>query len=278
MTNSKVVTLISAAIGGLAAALAIVLGHPFSAGTQKQVVVRSPGGTTFASQLTATTPLTPREIYERDARGVVAIRATSSGSSQPLSPFGAEPGARQTDTGTGIVLSASGLILTNDHVVERAGTVTVSLDGASGQTRQASVIATDPSHDLALLKISPGGVTLHPLSLANSSTTQVGDPAYAIGNPFGLNWTLTTGVVSALNRQIKAPDEATISHVIQTDAALNPGNSGGPLINAAGAVIGVNSQIASASTSGGQGGSTGVGFAISSNTVKTFLQHAHAGI
>jgi putative serine protease PepD len=140
------------------------------------------------------------------------------------------------------------------------------------------VIATDPSHDLALLKISPSGLTLHPLSLANSSATQVGDPAYAIGNPFGLNWTLTTGVVSAVNRQIKAPDEATISHVIQTDAALNPGNSGGPLINASGAVIGVNSQIASASTSGGQGGSTGVGFAISSNTVKTFLQGAHAGI
>jgi putative serine protease PepD len=277
MTNSKVVTLISAAIGGLAAAIAIVLGHPFSEST-KQVLVRPSGGTTFASQLTATSPLTPREVYERDARGVVAIRATSSAAPQSLSPFGAEQGTRQTDTGTGIVLSTSGLIVTNDHVVERAGTITVSLDGSSGQTRQASVIATDPSHDLALLKISPNGLTLHPLSLANSSATQVGDPAYAIGNPFGLNWTLTTGVVSALNRQIKAPDEATISHVIQTDAALNPGNSGGPLINASGAVIGVNSQIASASTSGGQGGSTGVGFAISSSTVKTFLQGAHAGI
>jgi putative serine protease PepD len=277
MTNSKVVTLISAAIGGLAAALAIVLGHPFSPSIQKQVLVRPSGGTTFASQLTATTALTPREVYERDARGVVAIRATSSAAPRSLSPFGAEQGT-QTDTGTGIVLSTSGLIVTNDHVVERAGTITVSLDGSSGQTRQASVIATDSSHDLALLKISASGLTLHPLSLANSSATQVGDPAYAIGNPFGLNWTLTTGVVSALNRQIKAPDEATISHVIQTDAALNPGNSGGPLINASGAVIGVNSQIASASSSGGQGGSTGVGFAISSNTVTTFLQGAHAGI
>jgi S1-C subfamily serine protease len=278
MNNAKAVTLISAAIGGLAAALAILLGHPFAAGTQKQVLVRPSGGTTFASQVTATTPLTPREVYERDARGVVAIRATSSAAPQALSPFGAEQGRGQTDTGTGIVLSTNGLIVTNDHVVERARTITVSLDGSSGQTRQASVVATDPSHDLALLKISPNGLTLHPLSLANSSATQVGDPAYAIGNPFGLNWTLTTGVVSALNRQIKAPDEATISHVIQTDAALNPGNSGGPLINASGAVIGVNSQIASASSSGGQGGSTGVGFAISSNTVKTFLQGAHAGV
>jgi putative serine protease PepD len=280
MTNSKVVTLISAAIGGLAAALAIVLGHPFSAGTQKQVLARPSGGTAFASQLTATTSLTPREVYERDAPGVVAIRATSSGAPRSQSPFGPEPeqGPRQTDTGTGIVISAGGLIVTNDHVVEKAGTITVSLDGSRGQTRQASVIATDPSHDLALLKISPSGLTLHPLSLANSSATQVGDPAYAIGNPFGLNWTLTTGIVSAVNRQIKAPDASTISHVIQTDAALNPGNSGGPLINAAGAVIGVNSQIASASTSGGQGGSTGVGFAISSNTVKAFLRGAHAGI
>ena len=280
MNNAKVVTLISAAIGGLAAALAILLGHPFAASTQKQVLVRPSGGTTFASQLTATTPLTPREVYERDARGVVAIRASASatGPAQSSSPFGAEQGARQTDTGTGIVLSANGLILTNDHVVEGAGTIMVSLDGAGGQTRQASVIAADASHDLALLKISPSGLTLHPLSLANSSATLVGDPAYAIGNPFGLNWTLTTGVVSALNRQIKAPDQATISHVIQTDAALNPGNSGGPLINSSGAVIGVNSQIASASTAGGQGGSTGVGFAISSNTVKTFLQGAHAGV
>jgi putative serine protease PepD len=139
MKNAKVVTLISAAIGGLAAALAIVLGHPFAASTQKQVLVRPSGGTTFASQLTATSPLTPREVYERDARGVVAIRATTSGPAQSLSPFGAEQSGRQTDSGTGIVLSTSGLILTNDHVVEGAGTITVSLDGASGQTRQASV-------------------------------------------------------------------------------------------------------------------------------------------
>jgi S1-C subfamily serine protease len=280
MTNSKIITLISAAIGGLAAALAIVLGHPFSSGAQKQVLVRPSGGTTFASQLTPTSPFTPREVYERDARGVVAIRATSSGAAQSQSPFGGEQGTgqTQTDAGTGIVLSASGLIVTNDHVVEKAAKITVSLDGSSGQTRQATVLATEPSSDLALLKISPSGLTLHPLSLANSSSTLVGDPAYAIGNPFGLNWTLTTGVVSALNRQIKAPDEATISHVIQTDAALNPGNSGGPLINDSGAVIGINSQIASTSTSAGQGGSTGVGFAISSNTVKAFLQRAHAGI
>jgi S1-C subfamily serine protease len=278
MTRTKTLPFLSALIGGLAAALAIVLGHPFSAGTQKQVIVRPSGGTAFATNLTATGSLTPRQIYERDARGVVAIRATTAGPARPQSPFGAEPeqNTQRTASGTGIVLSASGLIVTNDHVIDGASTITVSLDGESGRTRQATVLAKDTSSDLALLRISPNGLTLHPLALADSNATQVGDAAYAIGNPFGLNWTLTTGVVSALNRQIKAPNEATIGHVIQTDAALNPGNSGGPLINASGSVIGINSQIASAaSATGGQGGSTGVGFAVSSNTVKAFLQSSH---
>jgi len=271
MTHPKTVASISAVIGGLAAALAILLGHPFSSGAHTQVLARPAGGTAFASQLTSGS-LTPRQIYEKDAHGVVAVRATgSTGSSR--GPFGGEPRAQQSDTGTGIVLSTSGLIVTNDHVVAGASTVTVSLDGESGRTRQATVVAEDPSSDLALLRISPAGLTLHPLAIADSSTTQVGDAAYAIGNPFGLNWTLTTGVVSAVNRQIKAPNEATIGHVIQTDAALNPGNSGGPLINASGAVIGINSQIAS--TTGAQGGSTGVGFAVPSNSVKTFLQRSH---
>jgi S1-C subfamily serine protease len=272
MTHPKTVASISAVIGGLAAALAILLGHPFSSGAQTQVVAPQAGGTAFASQLHTSGSLTPRQIYEKDAPGVVAVRATgSAGTSQ--GPFGREQRSQQTDTGTGIVLSTSGLIVTNDHVVAGASAVTVSLDGESGRTRQAIVVAEDASSDLALLRISPGGLTLHPLALADSSATQVGDAAYAIGNPFGLNWTLTTGVVSAVNRQIKAPNEATIGHVIQTDAALNPGNSGGPLINAAGSVIGINSQIAS--TSGAQGGSTGVGFAVPSNSVKTFLQHSH---
>jgi S1-C subfamily serine protease len=272
MTHPKTVASISAIIGGLAAALAILLGHPFASGPHTQVLARPAGGTAFASQLDTSASLTPRQIYEKDARGVVAIRATRSAGSSPA-PFGGEQQAQQTDTGTGIVLSTSGLIVTNDHVVGGASAVTVSLDGESGRTRQAVVVAEDASSDLALLRISPGGLTLHPLALADSSATQVGDAAYAIGNPFGLNWTLTTGVVSALNRQIKAPNEATIGHVIQTDAALNPGNSGGPLINASGAVIGINSQIASAT--GAQGGSTGVGFALPSNSVKTFLQRSH---
>jgi putative serine protease PepD len=205
----------------------------------------------------------------------VAIRATG-GAAASASPFG---NAQRSDAGAGIVLGAAGVIITNDHVVAGASSITVALDGQSAQTRHATVLAEDSSNDLALLKISPSSVTLHALALASSATVQVGDPAYAIGNPFGLNWTLTTGVVSALNRQIQAPNGTTISHVIQTDAALNPGNSGGPLIDAAGSVIGINSQIVSSSSStGGQGGSSGVGFAISSNTIKAFLQRAHVGL
>jgi putative serine protease PepD len=275
MFRSKTLPFLSAIIGGLVAALVLVLGHPFSGGTQQRVLVRPSGATAFATNLT-TGVLTPRQIYERDAHGVVAIRSTAGLAVRSPSPFGSEEAAQRTATGSGVVLSSSGLILTNEHVIDGASTITVSLDGESGRMRPATVVAQDKSSDLALLRISPSGLTLQPLALAESSATQVGDAAYAIGNPFGLNWTLTTGVVSAVNRQIKAPNEATIGHVIQTDAALNPGNSGGPLINSSGSVIGINSQIASTgSATGGQGGSTGVGFAISSNTVKAFLQRAH---
>jgi putative serine protease PepD len=271
MNRPRALIFLSAAVGGLAAGLAILVGQPFSAGTQREVIVSPSATASFASRMASGT-LTPREIYEHDALGVVAVRATSRAGQ---SPFGPEPSAQRTASGSGIVLSNAGLILTNEHVIDGASAVTVSLDGEKGRTRQATVVATDKSSDLALIRISPGGLTLHPLTLADSSSTQVGDAAYAIGNPYGLNWTLTTGIVSALNRQITAPNQATISHVIQTDAALNPGNSGGPLINSSGAVIGINSQIAStASSTGGQGGSTGVGFAISSATIKAFLGRA----
>jgi putative serine protease PepD len=208
-------------------------------------------------------------IYRDDAHGVVSIRA--SGGEPEASPRG-ESGGERVDSGSGIVLSRSGLIVTNDHVVQGAQSITVALDGEEGHTRKATVVGEDPSLDLAVLRINPSGLTLRPLTLASSSGAEVGDAAYAIGNPFGLNWTLTTGIVSALHREIKAPDGATIANVIQTDASLNPGNSGGPLIDSSGAVIGINSQIASATSSvTGTAGSTGVGFAISSGTVQSYL-------
>ena len=183
------------------------------------------------------------------------------------------------DSGTGIVLNEQGLILTNDHVIEGERSLTVSPGGSSKETRTATVVGEEANHDLALIRINPSGLGLKPLKIASSSSVQVGDAVYAIGNPYGLNETLTRGIVSALDREIEAPDGAKITGAIQTDAALNPGNSGGPLLNEEGEVIGVNSQIASdaASVDGSQPGSTGVGFAIASNTVVEAVHTIEAG-
>jgi putative serine protease PepD len=183
------------------------------------------------------------------------------------------------DTGTGIMLNKEGLILTNDHVVEGASSIVAGPGKSSNVTRTATLVGEEANEDLALIRIDPSGLGLKPLSLVSSSSVQVGDAVYAIGNPYGLDETLTRGIVSALGREISAPDGAKITGVIQTDAALNPGNSGGPLLNEQGQVIGVNSQIASDATSvdGSQAGSTGVGFAISSNTVAQAVKTIEAG-
>ena len=271
MRRHVAVPLIASALGGIVAAVVVLLAHPFAQTANRRVIVGSAGGRAFAS-LTAAPTTTAAAIYASDAQGVVSVRATSTPSEGGEGPLGGEQSAARVDTGSGIVLNGGGEILTNDHVVDGAGSITVSLDGSSSRRRRARVVGQSRSLDLAVLRIDTTGLHLHPLRIAASSGVQVGDPAYAIGNPFGLDWTLTTGIISALNRQIKAPDGSAIEHVLQTDAALNPGNSGGPLIDAAGSVIGVNSQIASASTpTSGQAGSNGVGFAISSNTVRGYL-------
>ena len=188
-------------------------------------------------------------------------------------------------TGSGFVISDDGYIVTNAHVVEGAnGSIKAKI--GDGKTLNAKLVGQDASTDLALLKVS--ATNLKPLALGDSSTVQVGDPAYAIGNPFGLDRTLTTGVVSALQREISSPNGFSIDDVIQTDAAINPGNSGGPLFNSAGQVIGVNSQIESPNTSSsGQAGNVGIGFAIPANTVKNVVaqlkatgkaSHAYLGV
>src|SRR5262249_2322334 len=146
-------------------------------------------------------------------------------------------------------ISDDGYILTNAHVVDGAKSVTVGFKDK--KTVDAKIVGKDVSSDVALLKVSVPKSELHPLSLGNSDKVTVGDPVVAIGNPFGLDRTVTTGIVSALQRQLQAPNNFTISNVIQTDAAINPGNSGGPLLNAQGQVIGINSQIATAG--GGNG-------------------------
>ena len=208
--------------------------------------------------------LTATQIYQQDSTGVVAIKAVTS---------------EGEDEGTGIVLNEQGLILTNDHVIKGATSLTVDASGSSKKTTSATLVGEEANQDLALIKVDPSGLGLKPLALASSSSAKVGDTVYAIGTPYGLEETFTKGIVSALGREIAAPDGSKISGAIQTDAALNPGNSGGPLLNEQGEVIGVNSQIASdaAQTEGSQPGSTGVGFAISSNTVAMVVKKIEAG-
>jgi len=226
-----------------------------SGGTRREVSAPSSG----SSKL-----LTATQLYKQDSTGVVAIKAVT---------------AEGEDEGTGIVLNEQGLILTNDHVIKGATSLSVDASGSSKKTTSATIVGEEANQDLALIKVDPSGLELKPLTLASSSSVQVGDTVYAIGTPYGLEETFTKGIVSALGREIAAPDGSKISGAIQTDAALNPGNSGGPLLDEQGEVIGVNSQIASdaAQTEGSQPGSTGVGFAISSNTVATVVKKIEAG-
>jgi len=207
------------------------------------------------------------QIYERDGDGVGFITASGVASeSGGMDPFGG--GGSGTATGSGFVIDTDGHMVTNDHVVSGAESVTVRF-GNSDTSYDAEVMGTDPSTDLALLKVDAPADKLNPLEIGDSDQAKVGDPVVAIGNPFGLDRTVTTGIVSALQREIQSTTAYSISDVIQTDAAINPGNSGGPLINADGQVIGVNSQIA---TGGGGNGSVGIGFAVPANTVTDVVE------
>jgi S1-C subfamily serine protease len=196
--------------------------------------------------------LTVHDIYQRDGDGVAFIRSTIVQKTQSV--FGLPSQQQSQATGSGFLIDNDGHILTNAHVVEGAQKVEVALGDGAQQTAQ--VVGSDPSSDVALLKVD-NTEGAHPLPLGDSSKVEVGDPVVAIGNPFALDRTVTSGIVSALQRQIQAPNGFSISDVIQTDAAINPGNSGGPLIDGAGEVIGINSQIESQS-----GGNEGVGFAV----------------
>jgi S1-C subfamily serine protease len=216
---------------------------------------------------------TVNQIYTHDGPGVAFIESTlapEEGSGSPLSPFGEEEESSGGGiaTGSGFLIDNEGHIVTNNHVVEGATKVEVRL-GSSETEHEAEVVGADPATDVALLKVDVPASQQHPLSLGDSSKVHVGDPVVAIGNPFGLDRTVTAGIVSALQRQIQAPNGFSISHVIQTDAAINPGNSGGPLIDSAGNVIGINSQI---QTGGSGDGNVGIGFAVPINTAHEVVE------
>jgi putative serine protease PepD len=210
-------------------------------------------------------------LYASAAPGVVEITAKESSQSSNPGPFPQAP-SQATATGTGFVIDGDGHILTAAHVVDGASSITVTLQ--DGTTRTATVLGKDNSTDAAVVKVDPSGLDLHPLKLGNSGALQVGDELAAIGSPLGYAESLSTGVVSGLDRNIQAPNGFTVAHAIQTDAALNPGNSGGPLLNAAGDVIGIADQIA---TNGSSDTSTGIGFAVPIDLVKSELSQLEAG-
>src|SRR3954466_4911412 len=238
-----------------------------------------------AAAVKTTGGLSVNQIYQQVKNGVVDIKVTSSsGASTPNfgGPGGNDGGGSQESQaeGSGFVIDDDGHIATNQHVVDGATSIEVTF--ADGKTASAKVVGTDRSTDVAVIQVDAPKSELHPITFADSNKVVVGDGVVAIGSPFGLEGTVTTGIVSALNRTIDAPNNFTISGAIQTDAAINHGNSGGPLLDADGNVIGINAQIES-----DWGGNDGVGFAIPSATVQRVAQqliasgkvaHAYLGV
>jgi len=274
----------SPALGGIVAVGAVALLGGLDSGTTVVTATspeESPGLAPAGSK-----GMSIHEIYRRAAPGVVRVSSTTNSTSAIPRVF---PGRdevpntpQQSALGSGFVIDKTGHIVTNYHVVEGADEVTVSF--SNRDTVKAEVVGSDPSTDLAVLRVNTSASALTPLPLGNSDAVRVGDPVVAIGNPFGLDRTVTAGIVSALQRLITAPNRFTIDHVIQTDAPINHGNSGGPLISSRGQVIGVNTQIETGDTATGN---VGIGFSVPSNTVKDVVaqilrtgrvNHAYLGI
>lgn len=261
--------------GGLVGAAA-VLGVAVALGafddtTAQKTVVK---GETV-SYRPSTVQLTPRQIYEKHAEGVVEIIATVPAQ---YDIFGQSTGPRQ-GIGTGFVVSDDGSILTNSHVVGESGQlaqdvqVVFNQDGKGTTQVTGAIVGADDATDVALIRIDPSQApTLHVLPLGDSSQVAIGEQVVAIGNPLGLEFSLSSGIVSATDREIQSPDGSPIVNAIQTDASINPGNSGGPLIDSAGNVIGINEQIASQS-----GGNDGIGFAVPINTAVQVMEQMQDG-
>jgi putative serine protease PepD len=261
---------VAALAGGGAGAGVVALSHGSSHTTLAAVAPATVANV-------ASGALTVEQIAKSSIPGVVEVDATESASQ---SPFPGGPQSSGTAQGTGFMYDTKGDIVTNDHVISGSSSVSVKL--SDGSTYKATVVGSDPSTDLAVLHIDAPASKLVPLALGDSSKVSIGDGVVAIGNPFGLDASVTSGIVSAVNREIAAPDNTPIEGAIQTDAAINHGNSGGPLFDMQGKVIGVTSQIQSDS-----GGNDGVGFAVPSNTVSSIVtqlistgkaQHALLGV
>ena len=276
---------VAAAFIGGAAALggASALGQLGTQTTVKQIITPTANAPVRFATGKA---LSINDIYRRWSSGVVQITSTSVVQAPQDPLFGnafAPPTQEQQSLGSGFVVDKAGHIVTNYHVIEGAKTVNVSF--SNGDNVKAHIVGSDPSTDIAVLQVSTHSRALTPLVWGNSDDAQVGDSVVAIGNPFGYTRSVTAGIISAIDRPLTAPNDFPIQHAIQTDAALNHGNSGGPLLDARGEVIGVNSQISTGNT--GQQGNLGIGFAVPSNAVRTVVtqiiesghaEHAFLGI
>jgi putative serine protease PepD len=268
------VMLVAAAIlgGGVTGAVLAATGSldNGSSGSSSNGVVVEPAAASGSSSA-KTSSGDVSGLYASAAPGVVEITAKENSQSSGAGPFPQAP-SQATATGTGFVVDGDGHILTAAHVVDGASSITVTFQ--DGTSHMANVLGKDNSSDAAVVKVDPSGLDLHPLPLGDSGALQVGDVLAAIGSPLGFPESLSTGVVSGLDRSIQAPNGFTVAHAIQTDAALNPGNSGGPLLNAAGDVVGIADQIA---TNGQSDTNTGIGFAVPIDLVKSELNQLEAG-
>ncbi len=272
--------LAGAAAGGLIAWAATSGG---STSSNTTTVLQPSGSAAIPTSLTSTQGMSINQIYRQDAPGVVDITVTS----QSGGGFGFFGGSQRTvGEGAGVVYDKNGDILTDEHVV--AGAISVRVTFENGMRVKAKVLGTDPSTDVAAIHVNVAASELHPIPFADSGAAQVGDPVVAIGSPFSLPETVTSGIVSATGRTITAPNNFTITGAIQTDAPINPGNSGGPLLDGNGRVLGLADQIeTNNTTASGQGSSSGVGFAIPSNMVARIanviisgkkVRHAYVGV
>jgi S1-C subfamily serine protease len=260
LSNVFYVLLGAVAVGAVVAVLAVVgaLPNKIERVTTTPTTADAPQSTNTPASLDAA-PTSVADIYKQVSGSVVFVSARGGDGKLPFDGQGGGKAA----SGSGFVVDSAGHIVTNDHVVEDADKFTVRF-GEKGDPIPAKLVGKDPSSDLAVLSIDPKAAKgVKPLELASSKSLQPGEAAIAIGSPFGLSGTVTTGIISALNREIEAPNGFSIPGAVQTDAAINPGNSGGPLLDAQGRVIGVNSQIASSS-----GGNTGVGFAVPVDSIR----------
>jgi len=260
--------------GAVGAALVVlVLVLVFDFGEVKQTVVQRTAQTPAVYAPTTGAGQSPEQIYQNLSGGVVMVLSdfASAGADQ----FGQAQSGQAL--GTGFVVDKEGYILTNAHVVNENGqqasgvTVVFNKGGSETQRVKGELVGVDIGSDVAVIKVDPGAVTLNPLPLGDSSKVTVGEPVVAIGNPLGYDFSITSGIVSATGRSLQAPNGQTIPNGIQTDAAINQGNSGGPLIDGDGQVIGINEQIASQG-----GGNDGLGFAVPINTAIRSLDQLRA--